>query len=129
MARNILSNSNSRTCGALFARSFKFSTFSRSSGCVVLTRGKTEERLMQLLCTIATSFSIRAFFVSGNRCFSCVLQNAPCRLPDVDHRIEFRGRIAVRTIGNKLKSFCFFRKSRLHGDQYSHGERQGVVGA
>ncbi len=73
--------SNLRTCGALLARSFKFSTVSRSSGRNVLARGDGRSSIANLEQFI-TSFC--AFVIpSGYRCFPCVLQNAPCRVPDV----------------------------------------------
>lgn len=73
--------SNFRTCGALLARSFKFSTVSRSSGRNVLARGDGRSSIANLEQFI-TSFC--AFVIpSGNRGFASVLQNSPCRVPDV----------------------------------------------
>ena len=70
--------SNLRTCGALFARSFKSSTFSRNSGRVVLARGG---RPLLNLEHFTTPF--RVFVISsGYRGFASVLQNSPCRIPD-----------------------------------------------
>lgn len=71
--------SNLRTCGALFARSFKSGTFSRNSGRGVLARGG---RSFLNLEHFTTPF--RVFVISsGYRGLSCVLQNAPRCVPDV----------------------------------------------
>jgi len=75
--------SNLRTCGALLARSFKFSTVSRSSGRNVLARGDGRSSIANLEQFI-TSFC--AFVIpSGNRGLASVLQNPPSRVSDVFH--------------------------------------------
>ena len=73
--------SNSRTRGALFARSFKSRAFShgRRSGALARVRVTTRRNLEQGRITLSRFFVIS----SGNCCFSCVLQNAPCGMPDV----------------------------------------------
>ena len=71
--------SNLRTCGALFARSFKSGTFSRNSGRGVLARGG---RPLLNLEHFTTPF--RVFVISsGYRGFTSVLQNSPSRVSDV----------------------------------------------
>ncbi|MDR6431999.1 hypothetical protein J2782_001734 [Brucella pseudogrignonensis] len=71
--------SNLRTCGALFARSFKSGTFSRNSGRGVLARGG---RSFLNLEHFTTPF--RVFVISsGYRGLTSVLQNSPSRVSDV----------------------------------------------
>lgn len=73
--------SNFRTCGALFARSFKSGTVSRKIGRGVLARGG---RSFLNLEHFTTPF--RVFVISsGYRSFTSVLQNAPSTMPDVFH--------------------------------------------
>ncbi len=74
--------SNSRTRRASFvSRSFPFARIFDGSGCLRAKRSVQGRNTWNTLC--AVHFGTRAFFVSGNRCFSCVLQNAPCGMPDV----------------------------------------------
>ncbi len=121
------SNSNNRR--AFISRSTnRGRVFDVFSGCPRLRRDKAGRNLSLSLKHSVTRLRIRAFF-PGYRGLSCVLQNAPCRFAQTDHRIFSNGRIAVRAIGNKLKSFCSFRMSRFHGSEHSYGERQGVVRA
>lgn len=74
---------NSRTCGALFARSFKSGTFSRSSGCDVPARGRGLSR-RNLEQGRVTYFSIRAYF-PGYRGLSCFAEHSKDRVSDVFH--------------------------------------------
>ncbi len=74
-----------RTYGALFARSFKSGTVSRSSGCNVLARDRgfplnLEQSRITLLCIRVIS--------SGYRGFASVLQNSPSRVSDVFQTIS-----------------------------------------
>lgn len=72
--------SNLRTCGALLARSFKFSTVSRSSGRNVLARGDGRSSIANLEQFI-TSFC--AFVIpSGYRGLSCFAEHSCDRIPD-----------------------------------------------
>ncbi len=79
------SYSISETYGALHARSLKFSTVSRSSGCDVLARGYLSRHKRNR----ATSFRIRAYLaslllcVSGNRGLASLLKHSPSRHPNV----------------------------------------------
>ena len=74
--------SNSLFCGAsgFPARSSKFSMISRSLGRGMLLRDRGTPQTQNSRVTFYRVFD---FFLSGYRCFSCVLQNAPCRVPDV----------------------------------------------
>ena len=74
--------SNSRTCGARNARSFKFSMFSRSSRRSMLARDfnacLTEHHG-------ATSFCVCNLILSGYRGLSCFAEHSPSRVSDVFH--------------------------------------------
>lgn len=107
--RNTLSNSNSnlRTCGALFARSFKSGTFSRNSGRGVLARGG---RPLLNLEHFTTPF--RVFVISsGYRGFTSVLQNSPSRRPDKFQIITPRS-ISFQALHVLKLSVEFFRDVR-----------------
>ena len=79
MLRNTLSNSNSRTCGARNARSFKFSMFSRSSRRSMLARDfnarLTEHYGVASLC-------VCNLILSGYRGLSCFAEHSSDRIPD-----------------------------------------------
>ncbi len=84
MRNKSCSISNSQISRAFSARSFGrkclFAKFFGCSGCALAARGRGLS--LYLEHGRVTQFSIRAFF-PGYRGLSCVLQNAPCRMPDV----------------------------------------------
>lgn len=120
--RNTLSNSvsNLRTCGALFARSFKSGTFSRNSGRGVLARGGCRSHDTVLFGTgrglrlnlepLATPFRVFAIS-SGYRGFTSVLQNSPSRRPDELQIITPRS-ISFQALHVLKRNVEFFRDVR-----------------
>lgn len=72
--------SNSRTCGARNARSFKFSMFSRSSRRSMLARD-FNARLTEHHGV--TSFCVCNLILSGYRGLSCFAEHSPGRVSDV----------------------------------------------
>jgi hypothetical protein len=89
MMRNILSNSNSKISRAFIARSFGRECLSAKffgcSGCILAARDRGFP--LNLEQSRLTHFCIRVIS-SGYRCLSCVLQNAPRRVPDVFQTIS-----------------------------------------
>ncbi len=100
--------SNSRTRRASFvSRSFPFARIFDGSGCLRAKRSVQGRNTWNPLC--AVHFGTRVFFFSGNRCFSCVLQNAPCCMPDV-----FHVRPSVRFVTDRLCLISNLAKGFVH---------------